>query len=53
MKKFETFPHTADIGLRVYGDDLKDLFINAGEGLLFLMREEKNIKEKQIYKLSN
>jgi len=49
MKKFETFPHTADIGLRVYGNNLEDLFINAGEGTLFLMREEKNIEEKEIY----
>lgn len=49
MKKFETFPHTADIGLRIYGNDLKELFINAAEGLLFLMREEKNIDEKEIY----
>jgi SHS2 domain-containing protein len=49
MKKFETFPHTADIGLRVYGNDLKDLFVNSGEGILFLMREEKDIEEKETY----
>lgn len=49
MKKFEIFPHTADIGLRVYGNDLKELFIHSAEGLLFLMREEENIEEKDVY----
>lgn len=49
MKKFEFFPHTADIGLRVYGNDLKELFIHSAEGLLFLMREEENILEKEVY----
>jgi SHS2 domain-containing protein len=43
MKKFEIFPHTADIGIRVYGETLKQLFENAGEGTLFLMREESGI----------
>lgn len=49
MKKFEIFPHTADIGLRVYGKDLKELFVNSGKGLLFLMREDENILEKEVY----
>src|SRR3989338_5462333 len=29
MKRYEQFPHTADIGLRVFGKDLKELFENA------------------------
>jgi len=29
MKRYEQFPHTADIGIRVYGSDLKELFENA------------------------
>lgn len=49
MEKFEILPHTADIRLRVYGQDLKSLFINAGEGLLFLMREENSIEDKEVY----
>lgn len=44
MKKFEIFPHTADIGIRVYGKSLRELFENAGEGTLFLMREDENIE---------
>ena len=29
MKRYEQFPHTADIGVRVFGKDLKELFENA------------------------
>lgn len=29
MKRYEQFPHTADIGVRVFGRDLKELFENA------------------------
>ena len=47
MKKFEIFPHTADIGIRVYGESLRELFENAGEGTLFLMREEDFLQEKE------
>lgn len=48
MKKFEIFPHTADIGIRVFGKSLKELFENAGEGTLFLMREEDFLQEKEV-----
>ena len=33
MGRSETFEHTADLGLRVFADDLPDLFRAAGEGL--------------------
>ncbi|MCX8095551.1 MAG: archease [Caldisericia bacterium] len=46
MKKFEIFPHTADIGIRVYGKTLLELFENAGEGALFLIREEEGLQIK-------
>ncbi len=36
MKKFETLNHTADIGGRVYGKDITELFINAAKLLYFL-----------------
>jgi len=29
VKRYEQFPHTADIGVRAYGKDLKELFENA------------------------
>lgn len=37
MKPYEVIEHTADIGLKIYGRDLKELFINAVTGLLSLI----------------
>ena len=37
MKRYEVVEHTADIGLKIYGKDLKDLFINAAVGLFSLI----------------
>ncbi|HOR42571.1 MAG TPA: archease [Atribacterota bacterium] len=36
-KSFEVIDHTADIGLKVYGKDKKELFINAAQGMFFLI----------------
>jgi len=36
-KRFEVIDHTADVGLKVYGKDLKELFINAVCGLFGLI----------------
>ena len=33
MNRYEQFPHTADIGIRAYGKDLKELFENAAFGM--------------------
>lgn len=37
---FETFEHTADLGLRVVGDSLNDLFADAAVGLTSLIVAE-------------
>ncbi|HNR65176.1 MAG TPA: archease [Atribacterota bacterium] len=37
FKDFELVEHTADIGLKIYGKDEKDLFINAARGMFFLI----------------
>lgn len=37
MKKFETFEHTADIGLRAYGKSLEEAFENAAYGMFKIM----------------
>lgn len=37
MKAFEYFDHTADMGLRVYGRDLEELFKNAALGMFGLI----------------
>ncbi|MCK5289101.1 MAG: archease [Candidatus Omnitrophica bacterium] len=55
MKKFEFIEHTADLGIRVFGDSLSDLFKNAAYALFSLLIEEKTeesekkeIKEKLV-----
>lgn len=44
MKPYEIFSHTADIGLKIYGKDLKELFVNAAEGMFSVMLESKKGK---------
>ena len=53
MARYEIIPHTADIGLRVFGRDVKELFSNAAGGMFslvigeqseFFPREETKIK---------
>ena len=39
MKEFELIEHTADIGMRVYGRDLPELFANAAKGLFSLITD--------------
>ena len=44
MKRYEQFPHTADIGIRVFGKDLKELFQNAAFGMFDLVADLDGIK---------
>jgi len=44
MKRFEILDHTADIGIIVYGEDLKSLFQNAGEAFFHLITDLKRVK---------
>lgn len=46
MKRFEILDHTADIGLVVYGDDLKALFENAGEGFFHIITDLRKVKRR-------
>ena len=45
MKPFEVIDHTADIGIIVYGADIKQVFANAALGLFNLMADLDNLKE--------
>jgi len=44
MKRFELLDHTADIGILVYGEDLKSLFQNAAEAFFHLITDLKKVK---------
>ena len=51
MKHFEILDHTADIGLIIYGKDLRELFEHAGEGFFHLITDLKKVRprvEKRI-----
>jgi len=39
MEKYERIPHTADIAVKVYGCDLKDLFANAAFGMFDIIAD--------------
>jgi SHS2 domain-containing protein len=45
-KRFEILDHTADIGVIVYGEDLKALFENAGEAFFHLITDLKKVKHR-------
>lgn len=48
---FEYIEHTADLGIRAYGVDYEDLFINAAKGLFTLITDINSVtpaKSKEI-----
>ncbi len=50
-RRFEVFDHTADIGLIVYGENLKALFENAGEAFFRIITDVRKVRyrvEKRI-----
>ncbi|MBL7092144.1 MAG: archease, partial [Candidatus Omnitrophica bacterium] len=47
MKRYEIIDHTADIGLRAYGKDLKQLFANAACGMFGILADLKNVRPKE------
>ena len=44
MKRYEQIPHTADIAIRVYGKDLKELFTNAAYGMFDIIADLEGLK---------
>ncbi len=46
MKKYEILEHKADLKIRVFGKDLKELFENAAEGMFSLITNLDNVKKK-------
>jgi len=44
MKRYEQFPHTADIGVHVFGKDLKELFENAAFAMFDIIADLEGIK---------
>lgn len=46
-KRFEILDHTADIGLIIYGEDLKALFEHAGEAFFHLITDLKRVRQRE------
>ncbi len=51
MKKYETFDHTADLGLRVFGRTKEELFANAAYGMFDILTDLKNVQAKETLKI--
>jgi SHS2 domain-containing protein len=47
LKKFEYVEHTADLGLKAYGETLENLFSNAAEALFEVMVSVETIQARQ------
>ncbi|MDZ7261104.1 MAG: archease [candidate division KSB1 bacterium] len=43
-KRYDQIEHTADLGIRVYGDSLKELFINAAYALFDTITDINSVK---------
>ena len=52
-KKYEIIDHTADIGLRGYGQDLKELFRNTALGMFSLLVDTAGIEPKEKIKINS
>ena len=44
-KDFEIIDHTADVGIRAYGDNMSQAFANAAKALFSLITELDNVEE--------
>ncbi|MGD9213136.1 MAG: archease [Desulfobacteraceae bacterium] len=45
---YETFDHSADLGIRIYGENIRELFINAGRTLFCLIAPAGVDTEKEF-----
>jgi SHS2 domain-containing protein len=44
MERYEQFAHTADIGVRIFGRDIKELFVNAAFAMFDVMADIDGMK---------
>lgn len=49
MKRYEIIEHTADIGIRIFGRDKKELLLNAAYGFFDVITDLKKIEIKSTY----
>ncbi|MFC1704000.1 archease [Candidatus Omnitrophota bacterium] len=51
MKKYEIIEHTADIGIKAFGRDVKELFNNAAIGMFEIISNSKDVEAKERMEL--
>lgn len=51
MRKFEFVDHTGDLGIRVFGKNLSDLFRHAAEALFHVITDPETILPKETRKI--
>ena len=49
MKRYETFDHTADLGVRVFGQTCEEVFANAAYALFDLLTDLDHVRENLSY----
>ena len=52
MKNYELIEHTADIGIRVKGNNLEELFRNAALAMFEIIAEKNNLRASQQKKIN-
>jgi len=52
MKRYEQFPHTADIGVRVFGRDSKELFENAAFAMFDVIADLEGLTGDIVEKIN-
>ena len=52
MRKYETFDHTADIGIRAFGRNLEELFANAAYALFDQLTDLKKVRKEVSHEIS-
>jgi SHS2 domain-containing protein len=52
MKNFEVIDISGDVGLRAYGENLKDAFINAAIGMYSLITDLEMVREEKAINVS-
>lgn len=52
MKKYELIDHTADVGIKAYGENISEAFENAAKGMFDIITDNSTIESKGEYKIS-
>lgn len=52
MKNFEIIEHTADVGIRAYGKDIRECFENAAKGMFAIITDNSKIDSVGEYRIT-